>query len=258
MKLKGKSVCITGASAGIGSATAQYFAQEGCRIALGARRIERLQALRSQLLDLGAESVAVLPLDVQQDSSVTEFYDAVNSDLGSPDILVNNAGLVLGTDHIADGKISDWQTILDTNVMGVLRVCRAFIPKMKQAQRGHLIFVGSISGHQVYEGGGPYCASKHSVKAIYQTLKLELSGTKIRVSSVDPGMVETEFSLVRLGDEDAAKKVYEGFQPLTAEDIAECIGFIASRPAHVNIDDMIIMPREQATVYKVDRSGLEA
>ena len=254
MKLKGKVVCITGASSGIGAATAEHFAELGCKLILGARRIERLQSMKSRLIELGAPDVACLSLDVRSDESVTNFHKTAIKAHGCPDILVNNAGLVLGVDHIGDGSISDWQTIFDTNVLGVLRICRAFINDMKLAQHGHIIFVGSIAGHQVYEGGGPYCASKHGIKSIYQTLKLELCGTKIRISSIDPGMVETEFSIVRLGSEEKAKAVYDGLQPLTAMDVAECIGFAASRPAHVNIDDMIIMPREQASVHKVHRT----
>ena len=253
MNLDNKVVIITGASSGIGEATAKLFAKQKAKLVLGARRLEKLNKLESELLKLGSPEVLTLSLDVRDDQSVKNFKESSIEKFGSPDILINNAGLVLGVDHICNGDIEHWKTIFDTNVLGVLRVCRAFINDMKDAGGGHLIFVGSISGHQVYEGGGPYCASKHSVKAISQTLKLELLGSKIRCSSVDPGMVETEFSVVRLGSKEAASKVYDGITPLTAEDIAECIEFSARRPAHVNIDSMIVMPREQASVYKVHR-----
>jgi NADP-dependent 3-hydroxy acid dehydrogenase YdfG len=248
-------VVITGASAGIGQSTARAFARCGCHLVIGARREERLAELTPQLQDLGAASVLALPLDVRQADSVKSFYTAFKAKHEACDVLVNNAGLVLGVDHIADGNFDDWETILDTNVMGVLRMCRTFLPDMKTKQKGHVIMIGSISGHQVYEGGGPYCATKHAVNAITRTLKLELNGTNIRVSSIDPGLVETEFSVVRLGSESQAKKVYDGLTPLTGDDIAECVVFAASRPPHVNIDEMIVMPTAQAAVHKVHRES---
>jgi NADP-dependent 3-hydroxy acid dehydrogenase YdfG len=252
MKLAGKRCIVTGASAGIGKAIAEEFAKDGCHLFIGARRIDRLTTIKSQLLEMGASAVDALPLDVQSDSSVNEFCDhALKS--GPPDIVVNNAGLAIGLDHLSDGDVSDWQTVLDTNVTGVLRVTRRLLPDMKKNQNGHIIMLGSIAGHTVYEGGGVYCASKHAVFALTKTLKLELSGTNIRVTTIDPGLVETEFSQVRLKDSEKAKKVYNGLQPLTPQDIAECVYFAASRPAHVNIDDIIVMPTAQATVYKIDR-----
>lgn len=253
MNLTGKVACITGASSGIGAATAAAFAEQGCHLIAGARRLDRLETLAKQWTELGAASVHIHKLDVRDDNSVASFSQFAHEKFPALDILVNNAGLVIGLDHIAQGQLSDWQTIIDTNVMGVLRVCRSFLPAMIEAKKGHIVMIGSIAGHQTYEGGGPYCASKHALKALSQTLKLELNGTNIRVTSIDPGMVETEFSIVRLGSEEKAKKVYEGLTPLEAKDIADCIVFAASRPAHVNIDNMIIMPTAQATVYKVHR-----
>lgn len=247
--LENKTVWITGASSGIGYACAKEFSRLGCKIAVGARRTERLQALVDEL---GA-SIFSHSLDVRSADSVKAFCEAAIEKLGPPDILINNAGLVIGTDTIADGKFEDWETIFDTNVMGVLRMSQAALKYMKPRQSGHIIFIGSIAGHQVYEGGGPYCASKHSVKAIYKTLKLELNGSGIRISSIDPGMVETEFSIVRLGSKEKADKVYEGVTPLTAEDIADNVVYVASRPPHVNIDNIVIMPTDQATVYKTHR-----
>ncbi|MFW7378190.1 MAG: SDR family NAD(P)-dependent oxidoreductase [Oligoflexus sp.] len=253
MSLKRKVACITGASSGIGAATAAAFAEKGCHIIAGARRKERLDRLAQEWQEMGAPSVLTLELDVRSDESVQNFQTVACQAFPKIDILVNNAGLVLGMDTIATGQSSDWQTILDTNVMGVLRICRSFIPSMIEAGSGHIMMIGSIAGHQVYEGGGPYCASKHAVKALTQTLKLELNGKGIRVTSIDPGMVETEFSIVRLGSEEKAKQVYRGLTPLVAADIADCIVFAASRPVHVNIDEMIVMPTAQAAVYKVHR-----
>lgn len=253
MKLLGKVVCITGASSGIGAASAKGFAAEGCHLILGARRLDRLESLAPALRELGASSVTCHHLDVQDSSSVDRFYQQIKQEHKNIDVLINNAGLVLGLDTIATGNLEDWQTVINTNVMGVLRMCRKVLPDMVEARAGHIIMTSSISAHQVYEGGGPYCASKHALKALTRTLKLELCGTGVRVSSVDPGMVETEFSLVRLGSAEKAKKVYEGLSPLQAEDIADCIVFAASRPSHVNLDQIIIMPSDQATVYKLNR-----
>ncbi|RZA24527.1 MAG: SDR family NAD(P)-dependent oxidoreductase [Proteobacteria bacterium] len=249
------SIAITGASSGIGKAIAEEFARRGAELFLGARRLEKLQTLKAGLLELGAKSVHVQELDVRENTSVEEWTDAAFRVFPRIDILVNNAGLVLGRDTIEAGRVDDWETIFDTNVMGVLRLCRGFLPHFRKNKHGHVIMIGSISGHQVYEGGGPYCASKFGVKALTQTLKLELNGSGIRVSSIDPGMVETEFSEVRFrGDKDAAKAVYQGFSPLQALDIAETVAFVATRPAHVNIDEIIIMPTDQASATKVSRT----
>ena len=246
-----KSVAISGASSGIGLAIAQIFARKGYQLYLGARRLETLKQIAADLLEDGAHDVQYSALDVRSNESVTSWCDTVLKTYPKLDILVNNAGLVLGTDTIETGNVDDWSTIMDTNVLGVLRVCRQILPHFRAQSHGHVIMIGSISGHQVYEGGGPYCASKFSIKAITQTLRLELNGTPIRVSSVDPGMVETEFSEVRFrGDKERAKQVYQGLIPLSAWDVAEAVEFVSSRPAHVNIDDIIIMPTDQASVYK--------
>jgi NADP-dependent 3-hydroxy acid dehydrogenase YdfG len=255
--VSGRVVCVTGASAGIGRETAKLFARKKDHIVIGARRVDRLEELCSELTTLGAASVLALPLDVRDQSSITNFVSKVQEKHKNKcDVLVNNAGLVLGVDHMADGKIDEWETVIDTNVMGVLRMTRMIVPIMKENNAGHIVMMGSISGHQVYEGGGPYCASKFAVKAISQTLRLELNGTNIRVTSIDPGMVETEFSLVRFNnDSDRAKAVYKGFTPLSPKDIADCVEFAVERPAHVNIDDIIIMPTAQASVSKTSRKS---
>jgi NADP-dependent 3-hydroxy acid dehydrogenase YdfG len=249
------SIVITGASAGIGEQTAMLFAERGWHVVLGARRKEKLEALSKVLSQKGASQVTVESLDVTDDKSVDRFtartWEACH---GRVDALFNNAGLALGIDHVAKGVISDWQAMLDTNVTGLLRVTKAFLPKMIESHRGHIINMGSIASHVVYEGGSVYCATKHAVRAITKTLRLELNGTPIRVSLIDPGMVETDFSLVRFKDDsERAKNVYKGVTPLTARDIAECVWFTAARPPHVNIEEIVVMPVDQAAPHKINR-----
>lgn len=250
------SIAVTGASSGIGQAIAEVYAAKGFDLFLGARRIEKLEELSEKLKTLGAKSVHVQKLDVRSDESVAAWTQAAFKAFPRLDILVNNAGLVLGTDTIETGKIEEWATIFDTNVLGVLRVCRQVLPTFRANSHGHIVMIGSISGHHVYEGGGPYCATKHGVKALAQTLRLEVHGTGIRVSSVDPGMVETEFSEVRFrGDSDRAAQVYKGFTPLSAHDIADAVEFATSRRPHINVDEIIIMPTDQSSVSKVNRKS---
>jgi 3-hydroxy acid dehydrogenase/malonic semialdehyde reductase len=254
-KKPAKVVVITGASSGIGLACAEVYAKEGCALVLGARRIDRLQALRPILLDLGASRVLVSALDVRDLSSIRHFAEIVETQLGAVDILINNAGLAAGLDPVETGKDADWQAMLDTNVLGLLQVTRRFLPMMRRANQGHIVNMGSIAGFHTYANGAMYAGTKHAVKAISGALRLELNGTSIRVSEVDPGMVETEFSLVRLGDQSKADAVYEGMIPLRPEDIAECVHFATSRPPHVNIDHILVMPTDQASVYKVHRKN---
>lgn len=250
-----KVICISGASSGIGAATAELLAEKGHHLVLGARRIERLENMTAALLEKGAASVLCRSLDVRDEKSVQEFASAIKQKHNHIDVLLNNAGMVLGNAHVAQGNVDDWATVIDTNVMGVLRLTRSLLPDMIRRQSGQIVMLGSIAGHQAYEGGSAYCASKFALQAITKTLKLELNGTNIRVSTIDPGMVETEFSLVRFNqDKDKAKSVYTGLTPLTGRDIAECIEFVINRPTHVNIDDIIVMPTAQATVYKTHRT----
>jgi 3-hydroxy acid dehydrogenase/malonic semialdehyde reductase len=244
---------ITGASSGIGLACAQSFARAGYALLLGARRVEKLAAAVPELLDLGASQVLHSALDVCDGASVEAFCALAERSFKRIDVLVNNAGLAAGVDPVAKGKDADWAAMLETNVHGLLRVTRGFLGMMIPSNHGHIFNMGSIASFQTYASGGVYAGTKHAVRAISGALRLELSGTAIRVTEIDPGMVETEFSLVRLGTEAKAKDVYKGMQPLTAADIAECIYFAASRPAHVNIDHLIIMPTQQASVYKVHR-----
>lgn len=254
VSLSDKVVLVTGASSGIGAAVAEIFAEQGCHLVIGARRLDRLQTLAENLQTKGAASVLSLPLDVCLQTSVDNFVQqALKKFPQGVGVLVNNAGLAIGVDRVDNGRIEEWQTVLDTNVMGVLRVTRALLPAMLKQQRGHIVMMNSVAAHVVYEGGSVYAASKHALRAITKTMRLELNGTPIRVSSIDPGMVETEFSMVRLKDTAKAGKVYEGMTPLSARDIAETVLFVVQRPAHVNIDEIMLMSTDQAAAHKVHR-----
>jgi hypothetical protein len=241
---------VTGASSGIGAATARRLAKAGFHVVAGARRGERLRALAE---DVGATT---LTLDVTEPASVRAFAAAVAERHGHADLLVNNAGLAAGLDPIADGDERDWRAMLDTNVLGLLRVTRAFLPLLRAAPRAHIVNLGSIAGEEVYPGGGGYTASKHAVRAVTGTLRLELNGEPIRVTEIAPGMVETEFSTVRFhGDAERAAEVYAGVQPLTADDIADCIVWAVTRPPHVDVDLLVVRPVAQAAAHLVARRG---
>lgn len=243
-------VVITGASAGFGEATALSFAKLGYGLALGARRADRLRAVAEACHKAGAPEVQALPLDVRDAQAIAAFARSV----GTPDILVNNAGLARGRDPLDRLRDEDLIAMIDTNVTGLLRVTRAFLPGMIARRSGHVLNLGSYAAHGAYEGGIVYGPTKHAVRAISQTLRLELCGTNIRVTEIDPGMAETEFSVVRLGGEEQAKKVYEGFQPLSAQDVADAIVWAATRPAHVNVSEIVLMGTAQASLTKVHRS----
>ena len=239
---------VTGASSGIGAATARGLARAGFHVVAGARRTDRLEALAEEV------GATALVLDVTNPASVEAFRAAVADRYGHADLLVNNAGLAAGLDPVADGDERDWQAMLDTNVLGLLRVTRAFLPLLRAAPHAHVVNLGSIAGFEVYPGGVGYTASKHAVRAVTGTLRLELNGEPIRVTEVAPGMVETEFSLVRFhGDAERADEVYAGVQPLTAEDIADCIVWAVTRPPHVDIDFMVVRPVAQAAAHLVAR-----
>ena len=238
---------VTGASSGIGAATVRRLAAEGYEVIAAARRRDRLDELAASV-----PGVRAMTLDVTSASSVAELAASVD-DLA---VLVNNAGGAIGTETIERGDPADWQAMYDTNVLGVLRVTQALLPALSRGSGGHVVVTGSIAGHLVYEGGGGYTAAKHGAAALVETLRLELNGRPIRVTEIAPGMVRTEeFSLVRLrGDQAAADKVYEGVDhPLTAEDVADCIAFAVTRPAHVNIDLLVVKPIAQAAPHKVHR-----
>lgn len=262
-RLRGRWVLITGASSGFGAAAARAFGAAGARLLLGARRLQRLAQVAAEAQAAGAPEAHAHVLDVTSTASVETFFAWVRDRLGAgrrpPDplhVLINNAGGALGLDPVAEGKDSDWETMLQTNVLGLLRVTRAALPLMLGHPGGLILNVGSVAGHEAYEGGAAYCAAKAGERQITRVLRLELCGTGLRVCSLDPGMAETEFSLVRFkGDADRARKVYEGLQPLTAEDVAEAMVWIASRPPHVCVDEMVIKPTAQASVHKIHRQS---
>lgn len=238
---------VTGASSGIGAATAVALANRGYHVVAGARRVDRLRKV------VGESGVA-LPLDVTDRDSVDKFVAEVAKRFSHIDVLVNNAGGAVGLTPIAESNDDEWTTMWKTNVMGLMFVTRACLPLLREARHGHIVNLGSIAGFETYKGGAGYTAVKHAVRAISRTLRLELNGEPIRVTEVAPGLVETEFSLVRFhGDRAAAKAVYAGLKPLTAEDIAECIVFAVTRPPHVDIDEIVIRPVAQATSYQVAR-----
>lgn len=244
---------ITGASAGFGAAAARAFAREGCRLLLGARRTDRIDAVAQECRKLGAPAAQAHFLDVSKTASVDKFAAWAREMTPRVDFLINNAGGAHGLDPVATGKDEDWEAMFQINVLGVLRVTRAILPLMKDTQGG-IINIGSIAGHVAYEGGAAYCGAKAAELQITRALRLELSGTGLRVSTVDPGMAETEFSLVRFkGDNERAKKVYEGVEPLTADDVAETLVWVASRPPHVCIDEVLIKCTDQAAIHKVHR-----
>jgi NADP-dependent 3-hydroxy acid dehydrogenase YdfG len=239
---------VTGASSGIGEATARALAGAGFHVVLGARRQDRLMAVAEELGGRG------LPLDVRDLASIQTFASAVQSEYRQVEVLVNNAGLAAGLQPLADGSDDDWVQMMDTNVLGLLRVTKALLPLLRQAPRAHIVNLGSVAGFEVYPGGVGYTASKHAVRAITRTLRLELMGEPIRITEIEPGMVETEFSLVRFkGDAQRAATVYEGMQPLTGADVADCILWAVTRPPNVNIDELVVRPIAQATTRDVAR-----
>ena len=252
--LAGKVVFVTGTSSGIGRATALAFAREGCRLAIAARRVERLEALEPELREAGAPDVHRQRLDVRDRTADQAAVKAVADHFGRIDVLLNNAGQARGLRSVEDGDETEWRDMVETNIMGLLWVTQATIPIMKAQGSGHIISLGSVAGHDSYAGGSVYAGTKFAERAICVALRHELLGTHIRVSSVDPGLVDTEFSLVRFaGDSDRANNVYRGIQPLTGEDVAECIVFAASRPSHVNVDEIILKPTAQASSTAVFR-----
>jgi 3-hydroxy acid dehydrogenase / malonic semialdehyde reductase len=253
-RLTNKWVLITGASSGFGAAAARAFGAEGAKLLLGARREDRLKQVVAESTKAGAKEAHAHHLDVSQTSSVEAFVQWARRHTEKLDVLINNAGGAKGLDKVAEAKDEDWEFMVQTNVLGVLRVTRACLPLMTNNPSSTIINVGSIAGRVAYEGGAAYCGAKAAELKITQALRLELSGTGVRVSTVDPGMAETEFSIVRFkGDNDRAKKVYEGVEPLTAQDIAETLVWVASRPPHVNIDELLIKCTDQAAIHKVHR-----
>lgn len=239
---------VTGASSGIGAATARRLAAEGYSVVAAARRRDRLDELAAS-----TPGVRAVTLDVTSPESVA----ALAAELDDIDVLVNNAGGALGAERVEDARPEDWRSMWESNVLGVVQVTQALLPALERGAGGHIVVTGSIAGHLVYEGGGGYTSAKHAVAAVVETLRLELNGRPVRVTEVAPGMVATEeFSLVRYrGDKDAAERVYQGVDaPLTADDIADCIAFAVTRPAHVNVDLLVVKPIAQAAPHKVHRT----
>jgi len=247
-----KTALITGATSGIGKATAERFASEGIRLVLCGRRKERLDQIRSELSKI--TDVHVLNFDIRNKEEVFASIESLPDEFSRIDILVNNAGNAHGLDPIQEGNVDDWEAMLDINVKGLLYVSKMIIPKMIDNNSGHIINIGSTAGKEVYPNGNVYCASKHAVDAINQGMRIDLNKYGIRVGAINPGMVETEFSMVRFkGDKDRAKSVYQGFDALRPEDIADIIYFVVSRPYHVNIADLVVMPTAQATSTIVNK-----
>ncbi len=259
ISLQNKTVFITGASSGIGAACAKYFAEQGARLLLCARRIDRLESFTKQLRSSHSTiDVHFFQLDVTHREEVGAKLDALPTEWQTIDILINNAGLARGLAPLQEGKVEDWDEMIDTNVKGLLYVTRAVLPQMVKRNSGHIVNIGSVASHQIYPKGAVYCATKHAERALSEGLRMDLYGTKIRVSSIDPGAVETEFSLVRFhGDTKRAAAVYQGFEPLMPEDVADAVLYCVKCPPHVNVSDIMLMPTDQAAatmVYRKEKS----
>jgi len=251
--VKLKCALITGASSGIGAATAEALAEEGLHLILVARREERLLKLKSKLEGKYKIKAATVAADLRTTEGIMTI--AAAKGFSGVDLLVNNAGLARGTEKLQDANPADWDEMLETNVTGLLRLTRALLPHMIKNKRGHIVNLGSVAGRWVYPGGAVYCASKFAVRAISEGLRLDLMGTPLRVTNIEPGMVETEFSEVRFQDKERAKGVYKGMTPLSGRDVAECILWAVQRPAHVNIQEMVVFPTDQAAIQHVHRQN---
>lgn len=247
-------VLITGATSGIGEATAKMLSKEGYKLILCGRRKERLAALKQALIKENT-AVTTLAFDVSDRSAVENAFESLPEEWRQIDVLINNAGNAHGLGPIQEGSIEDWDAMMDINVKGLLYISKMTMPAMIAKHSGHIINIGSIAGKEVYPEGNVYCASKYAVDAITTGMRIDLNAHNIKVTAINPGMVETEFSLVRFkGDEERAKKVYEGLQPLKPIDVAETIAFVLSRPSHVNIADLLLLPTAQATARIVHKS----
>ena len=250
-----KTALITGATSGIGKAIAKKFAENGYNIIITGRRQQRLTELKDNLSTNDQIKVLDLCFDVRDKDSVFSTLEKLPASWDQIDVLINNAGLAVGTNKIHEGEIDDWERMIDTNVKGLLYVSRAILPKMAAQQQGHIINIGSIAGKQVYPNGNVYCASKHAVDALTQAMRIDALDHNIKVTQVSPGAVETEFSIVRYkGDKDKADKVYQGFTPLSGEDVADVTFYAASLPPHVNINDLVVMPTAQANATTFNKS----
>jgi 3-hydroxy acid dehydrogenase / malonic semialdehyde reductase len=254
VSMRQQTVLITGASSGIGAACARLLAQDGARLILAARRTDKLQTLASELQSQYGVDTLLLTLDVGDPAAVEIAIAGLPPQWQAIDVLINNAGLSRGLDKQYEAPLQDWEEMIDTNVKGLLYMSRAVVPGMVARGKGHVVNIGSIAGRQTYPGGSVYCATKAAVKALSEGLKLDLLGTPVRVTNIEPGFVETEFSDVRFrGDAERAKGVYQGMVPLTGEDIADSIVFAITRPPHINISEIFLMPTDQSSVFHVHR-----
>lgn len=253
--LNNKIIVITGASSGIGQACSRLFARYGAKLILCARRQERIEHLAKELQELYGTQCLPLQLDVRDKTQVHNTLEKLPDNWQDVDILINNAGLALSSDPLQQGSLENWDTMIDTNLKGLLYVTRALLPAMLKREKGYIVNIGSIAGQEVYTNGNVYCATKYAVRALTKSLRLDLLGTPIRVTEIAPGAVETEFSEVRWDDKEKAKAFYEDFNPLFAEDIADAAYYCITRPQHVDIAEMTIMPTAQAAAAQIYRSG---
>ena len=245
--MKGKTIFITGATSGIGQACARKFATMGCRLILNGRNLVKLSALEQELIASGVE-VLVLVFDVRDREAMRMAVETLPEEWHNIDVLINNAGLVIGMDKEYEGSLEEWDIVIDTNIKALLAMTRLIVPGMVKRGCGHVINIGSIAGDAAYAGGSVYCATKAAVKALSDGLRIDLVDTPLRVTNIKPGMVETNFSVVRFrGDKQKADAVYEGIRPLTGDDIADVVYYVASAPAHVQIAEVLVMPTYQAT-----------
>jgi len=252
--LKNKVVLITGASSGIGKACAHAFAKEGSNLILTARRLERLNETADSLIKENNINVLTIEIDIRNYEKVKNIFSNLSNEWEKIDILINNAGLARGFSTLFEGEIDHWEEMIDTNIKGLLYVTRQILPSMVERKSGHIINIGSTAGHEVYKNGNVYCATKYAVNALTQSIRLDVLDKNIKVSTVDPGMVRTEFSDVRFsGDKEKAEKVYEELTPLSAEDVAEAVLFCATRPSHVNINEVILTCSAQASSTQIYR-----
>jgi serine 3-dehydrogenase len=253
--LSGKTALITGASSGIGQACAEVFAKEGARLILAARRGDRIATIVRRLKsEYGSEAIG-LTFDVRKEMEIRNAVEALPADWKRVDILLNNAGLSRGLDKLHEGSLQDWEEMIDTNVKGLLYVTRLVLPGMVERKSGHVVNIGSVAGHQLYPGGNVYCASKFAVRAISEGMRIDLLGTHVRVTSIDPGMVETAFSEVRFhGDTKRAAQVYANFSPLQASDVADTVLYCVTRPPHVDVAEVLLMPTDQGSVNHLHRT----
>ncbi len=256
IKLNDKIVFITGASAGIGKACARVFAREGAKVIMTSRRKEKLDEIAEEInMETGAD-IFTASLDVRNREEVSGLFDSLPDEWKNIDILINNAGLALGLNKLQDDDPKNWDQVIDTNIKGALYCAQAALKGMIERNEGHIVNLGSIAGHEAYPKGSVYCATKHALDAITKSMRMDLIDKNIRVSTVDPGMVETEFSMTRFGgDEEKAANVYKGVEALTGEDIADAILFIVTRPKHVTINEIIIMPSAQASPFVMHKEG---